>query len=245
MKSIPEIAQAVERANAGTPINLICRQTGIDKKTLGVYLSRYRTDKDGAFQRRSYPEALKQEIVNKHFHRDLSAPLLSADYGIPAITIRRWIERYSMYGNEGLRDGRHKEKKDTTPEKEEDIMTVGRIITVVLENMRGSTDEDVSRIPQDLVSKGAFRNPEFGSFLVWVYDIGKLIMTESDRRPEGENRFTEEEGATILTTAKMLLMMVPYKGTRRREAETLIEDEGAKIFIQEFIDRIPMIKTEI
>lgn len=83
MQKLSLLKEAVLRADAGEPVNTVSRQTGIDKKTINVHLSRYRTEKDGAFKRRQYTTDQKLEILRKYNERQLSISLLSADYGIP------------------------------------------------------------------------------------------------------------------------------------------------------------------
>lgn len=243
MKSIPEITEAIKQAEAGIPINRISRQTGIDKKTINVYLSRYRMNK-GTFQRSGYTLDFKMQTVKRHLDNGTSVPVLSSDCGIPAITIRRWIQKYKNEGPDGLKDKRsHKSIINDDMEKQYKMeqAIVNKAIYATIKYFLLDRDGHLGQIPEWLRSKGAFRNPSFGCFLIYILHMCRHVLSEPGRvSPKGNNYFSESETARIIIGAKLMFTGIPYEGTQRRKADMLLMEDDTYIFLNEYIETLPL-----
>lgn len=223
MKESKIIREAIRLLDSGIPKSQVCRRTGIDKKTLNIYWSRYKTEGEGAFNAKQYSPETKREIIQKHLEKGLSISLLSQDYGIPDITIRRWIKRFRKDGEDGL----NPQGQEAEEDQYWDLTNRALRITSDTFRVFGKTSI-IKRIPDMLNERGAFASPEFGGFLV---TICRLIVRD------------QAEPTIAYNTARLILMTIPYKGTMRNEAEELLAMQETKMFVQQFIDTVGILNS--
>lgn len=236
MKTAKEKIAAVKRLEEGQSINAVSLQTGIDKGLLNVYQTEFRQKGEEAFQgRRRFTSQEKTEIVNKHIKDGIAITSLSVCYGIPAITIRRWIKAFVKKGQDGLRDLRKKEH--VVPEQDKRIII--RAIDMTFRSFRTFGTPFGKTIPNVLEGHLAFKNPAFGSFLLYFYRALRYYLSCPDRTPpDGDRSFSEEELSAAYGTARMLFSTIPID--KRREAEVIIELKETSYFLSEFADSIPL-----
>ncbi len=217
------IKEAIKLLESGIPKSRVCRMVGVDKKTLNIYWSRFKTEGEGAFNARRYSREMKIEIVQKHLEKGLSISLLSQDYGIPDTTVRRWIKRFKKDGEDGLNPPGQEAEEDQYWD------LTNRALRITSDTFRvfGKTSI-IKRIPDLLNEREAFANPEFGGFLV---TICRLIVRD------------QAEPTIAYNTARLILMTIPYKGTMRNEAEELLAMQETKMFVQQFIDTVGILNS--
>ena len=229
MKPSSKLAQAVKQVIDGRPKNVVSRETGIDKKTLSLYVSRYRTEGDKAFVRRRYSQEMKLAIVNKFLEKKASISLLSAEKGIPVTTIRRWVAAYNVWGKEGLRDHRHR-RRDVVA-----IAATERAANTTLSLLRRSENDFIRRIPETMKTIGAIHNPEFETFLVSLYRNCRYLLAASKKAGNPGDDLDEKDVNAAYGAARLGLRYFTEDAARRDAAESLLEHEEVQFFINAFM----------
>lgn len=240
--SINEINYAMQMLREGHSRRAVSRKTGIDTKTLNRYQHLSRAEGDKAPKRKSsYTQEFKQSVINDVLNNQQTVSFVATKNALPAITVRRWIKQYQDNGEGGLTDKRNK-NPDNSEEQErfyQDRALTIRIINVVLDTFKYFGTDFGKPIPVFLIEHRAFENPEFGSFLIHILHACRFTLERKDRK--SGISFTDNEMAVIYNTARLILATVPYKNTRRLQAEQLLEKQETQAFIFEFIDTVPIL----
>ena len=238
--------QAKELLKAGKSKATVCKTLGIDPKTLNSYLSRSRKDGDDAVNaRREYSLDDKFEIIQRIKDNNTSVNLISAELGIPAITIRRWVRAFDENGLDGLKDKRIPHNR-LTPEEMEDLEqtekdchTAFEIIKLSLQMLDDVGNDFGKTVPDTLLASGAFQNEEFLVYLISFYRCLKDVFESPDWK--GGMDFTHNQLANAHFIARINFSTIPYHGTHRAEAEKILEMEETKSFWTIFADFVPVV----
>ena len=222
-----KIRKAIELLEMGTPRRKVSSLTGIDVKTIGLYWTRFKDHGEKAFERQRYSLELKRKIILKHLEENCRITSLSISYGIPTITIRRWVDQYKSKGLDGLVDkrkqSRDKGKTGQEPSKDTRFMDLANY---ALKSTIDAFHVFSTKTPELLKEKDAIHNPMFYDFLLIICRIISRYHPES---------------SVVYTLAKLELMMTPYDVATRREAETILNMPETTIFISLYIDTVSTI----
>lgn len=223
-----KIRKAIELLEMGTPKRKASFLTGIDVKTIGLYWTRFKDRGEKAFERQRYSLELKKKIILKHLEDKCRITSLSISYGIPTITIRRWVDQYKSKGLDGLVDkrkqSRDKGKTGQEPSKDTRYMDLANYaLKSTIDAFHVLGTKQTKRIPELLKEKDALLNPAFYDFLFLIC----LIISRHHPEP-----------SVVYNLARIELMMIPHDVTTRREAETILNMPETTIFISEYIDTV-------
>ena len=223
-----KIRKAIELLEMGTPRRKVSSLTGIDVKTIGLYWTRFKDCGEKAFERQRYSLELKRKIILKHLEENCRITSLSISYGIPAITIRRWVDQYKSRGINGLIDKREQshDKGKTGQEASKDIQytdLANHALKTTIDVFHVLGTKHTKRIPELLKEKDALLNPAFYDFLILICQIIYRYHPES---------------SIVYSLARLELLMISYDVATRREAETILNMPETTIFISEYIDTV-------
>ena len=239
MKTKEEKIAAVKRVLiGGESKNSVSQRTGIDKHLLNMYIQQYKKHGESAFnekKRRMYPQKQKEEIINKHLKDNIPLSTLSISYGIPTITLRRWIQAYKKGGAAGLKDKRTKEETPEEIARREQLKKDAHATDLVIERTNQFFEEigtDLGKqIPQKLIQNKTFENPEFRCFLISFYQA----LTSPDHR-------LDEAGAYMFARLS-LMVTVPY--SKRNKADVILSHEDTTVYLHAFAICAPAVAREL
>lgn len=181
--------------------------------------------------------------------RDIKS--IADENAVSITTLRSWIQAYNEYGPIGL-EGRKAIKrlqqeadaKALAEEREGDFQIIKEAVQLTLKTIQYVGNDYGRSILHVLEESGAWQNPEFGSFLFYIYRAYRCIVEMLGR----ESRYlypSEEEDSVIFCSGYMMFSTVPFKGTRRREAEELIiQKDETKQFICNYIDSLATVLSQ-
>lgn len=240
MKTNREKLEAVKRVlEGGQSKNAVCQQTGIDKHLLSIYISQYQKNGEAAFaqKNRSYPVKLKEEVIHKHLEDNIPLSSISVSYGIPTITIRRWLRSYKENGHEGLVDKRERTedsvKREQREQFESDSRAVERVIGRTNQYLLDKGTDMSIWILEQMVKLKAFQNPSLWFFFMNYYKA-YTRLTGSIQNDSLSYGF-----------ARIMFLGIPYDGTRRKEAEDILNSAEMNVYLQAFSLFAPSVANEI
>lgn len=223
----------------------VSRLTGFDTKTLAIYWTRYLKDGDAAFKRKrkGYSPKLKKAVIHDFETKNQSLSFLSAHYGIPIITLKRWMAAKEQKGFDGFKDGRH---QNPGPRRIMTLYQVRRALTLSLHSL--SNYPAGARVRTVLDERGAFKNPLFGFFMECLYGAYEFAYSR-----EEFSRSHEDILKQAYITARLELRIIPPNLTeremmeyrsQRKETEGLLELFEIDLFIHLFAKCIPAVIRE-
>jgi transposase-like protein len=209
----------------------VSRLTGIDTKTLGRYWAAYQAEGEKAFtqKRKHYSVRFKKTVLDDIEKKGQTVALVSAKYGVPAITIKRWMASKEKGGNAALKDGR---RGNVGPYWQQVQYRAGQAVTLAMRTL--SETQDGTMVREGLEKSKAFDNPLFGSFLINLYDIYSFLLLSDD----GENKSPRE---LAYTSARIQLYAYPRTLDQHREIEELLELSETTTFISAYLNSIPKV----
>lgn len=227
-KTIEEKTHAMHLLSEGLSRAAVSRLTGIDTKTLGRYWTRFQAEGEEFFKERRKPYSVKfkKTVLDDIKKKGQTISLVSAKYGVPAITIRRWIASKEKAGSSGLKDGR---QRNTGPYWNKVQNRAGQAVTLALRSLSETTDGTMVR--EELQKRGAFENPIFGTFLINLFNMYSfLILKDED----------DEKGRRMMayTSARIQLYLIPHTVTLRQQTDELIDLPETTAFISTYLDSI-------
>lgn len=246
-KSNEEIIGAVHRLEAGEPKYSVSKGTGIDRKSLTTYFTRYKRDGESAFDgQRVFSLEEKLDCVNRILVKRMAIGLVSADTGIPNTTLKRWVKAYQDRGQEGLITKREidaikkEEERNNKEMFDRDCRCVNKVSDMVMRLLSDQGTEYEKSIPLKLKGWGVYNNPVFGTFLLDFYRACLMIKNSQTIKPKKGEYFSEESLKTAFAFARFKLMAFLHDGTKRKETERIIQEKETQIFLSEFAETIPI-----
>ncbi len=172
-----EKTQAMRMLAEGQSRAAVSRLTGIDTKTLGRYWAAYQAEGEEAFkQKRKYSVKFKMAVLDDIEKKGQTVALVSAKYGVPAITIKRWMASKEKGGNAALKDGR---RGNVGPYWQQVQYRAGQAVTLAMRTLSETLDGAMVR--EVLEKRKVFDNPLFGSFLINLYDIYSFPISKRQK----------------------------------------------------------------
>ena len=230
MRTPEQKTQAMRLIAEGQSRAAVSRLTGIDTKTLGLYWAAYQAEGEEAFkQKRKYSVKFKMAVLDDIEKKGQTVALVSAKYGVPAITIKRWMASKEKGGNAALKDGR---RGNAGPYWQQVQYRAGQAVTLAMRSL--SETQDRTMVREVLEKRKVFDNPLFGSFLVNLYETYSFLILSDEGGKDGRRE-------TAYTSARIQLYMLPRTLDQHRETEELLDLPETGTFITAYLDSIPKV----